>query len=199
VDADFLVEQRAITVEQMRHLDDDHLRRCQAERDAFDQQWPAASQPSVARERAAVAEQMDRCAATVIAGGHVTALLNRLRLFDVFANGADKPIIAWSAGAMTLSDRIVLFHDSPPYGKNLAQLLDVGLGLANDVVVMPDPHRRVRSDQPQGIARFTQRMAPAQCLGLDKGARLDFRHGRLVQACADRLHPDGRLERGWRA
>lgn len=198
VDADFLLEQQAITVEQMRHLDADHLRRCKAEWDAFDQQWPAARQASVARERAAVAEQMDRCAATVIAGGHVAALLNRLRLFDVLANRAGKPIIAWSAGAMSLSDRIVLFHDSPPFGKNLAQLLDVGLGLVNDVVVMPDPRHRVRSDQPMGIARFTQRMAPAHCLGMDSGARLDFHHGRLVQAYADRLQPDGSMQRGWR-
>ena len=198
VEAEFLLEQQAITVDQMRHLDDDHLRRCQAERETFDQQWPAAEQASVARERAAVAEHMDHCAATVIAGGHVTALLNRLRLFDVFANVGSKPIVAWSAGAMSLSDRIVLFHDSPPHGKNLAQLLDDGLGLVHDVVVMPDPRRRVRIDQPQGIARFTQRMAPAQCLGLDNGARLDFRHGRLVQASADRLQPDGTMQRGWR-
>ena len=99
---------------------------------------------------------------------------------------------------MCLSDRIVLFHDSPPFGKNLAQLLDVGLGLANDVVVMPDPRRRLRSDQPQGIARFTQRMAPAQCLGMDNGARLVFHRGRLVKAFADRLQPDGRTQRGWR-
>jgi hypothetical protein len=197
VEAELLLEQQAITVEQMRYLDDDHLRRCRAEWAAFNRQWPAAEQASVARERAAVAEQIAQCAATVIAGGHVTALLNRMRLFDVLANIGSKPIIAWSAGAMSLSDRIVLFHDSPPFGKNLAQLLDVGLGLVNDVVVMPDPRHRLRSDQPQGIARFTQRMAPAHCLAMDNGARLVFRRGRLVKAFADRLQPDGRIERGW--
>lgn len=198
VDAELLLEQQSITVAQMRQLDDDHLLRCQAEWAAFDQQWPAIEQASVARERAEIAEQIGQSAAIVIAGGHLTALLNRLRLFDVLGAATGKPIIAWSAGAMTLSDRIVLFHDSPPFGKNLAQLLDAGLGLVNGVVVMPDPQRRLRSDQPQGIARFTQRMAPAQCLGLDAGARLVFRAGRLVKAFADRLRPDGAMDRGWR-
>lgn len=198
VDAELLQEQQTITVAQMRQLDDDHLLRCQAEWTAFDQQWPAAEQVSIARERAAIAEQIAQCAAIVIAGGHLTALLNRLRLFDVLATVGNKPIIAWSAGAMSLTDRIVLFHDSPPFGKNLAQMLDVGLGLASGVVVMPDPRHRLRTDQPQGIARFTQRMAPALCLGMDPGSRLVFRGGHLVKGFADRLLPDGRMERGWR-
>lgn len=198
VEPELLLEQQAITIEQMRYLDDDHLRRCQAEWTAFNLQWPAAEQASVARERAVVAKQIEQCAATVIAGGHLTALLNRLRLFDVSASIGSKPIVAWSAGAMSLSDRIVLFHDSPPYGKNLAQLLDVGLGLVNDVVVMPDPRRRLRTDQPHGTARFTQRMAPAECLAMDNGAKLVFHRGRLVKAFADRLRPDGTMQQGWR-
>lgn len=198
VDAEILLEQQSITIAQMRQLDEDHLQRCQAEWTAFDQQWPAAEQASIAHERAAIAELVGRCAAVVIAGGHLTALLNRLRLFDVLAAAGNKPIIAWSAGAMCLSDRIVLFHDSPPFGKNLAQMLDVGLGLAKGVVVMPDPRHRLRTDQPQATAWFTQRMAPAQCLGMDPGARLVFRGGHLVKAFADRLLPDGRMQHGWR-
>ena len=198
VDAELLEEQQSITVAQMRHLDDDHLSRCQKEWAAFDEQWPAERQTSIARERAELAQIIDRCAAVVISGGHLTALLNRLRLFDVLANTGSKPIIAWSAGAMCLSDRIVLFHDSPPFGKNLAQMLDVGLGLVNNVVVMPDPSRRLRTDQSGGIARFTQRMAPAECVGMDKGARLLFKQGQLQSAFADRLLPSGEFQRGWR-
>ena len=41
VDAELLEEQQSITVAQMRHLDDDHLSRCQKEWAAFDEQWPA--------------------------------------------------------------------------------------------------------------------------------------------------------------
>jgi len=198
VDAELLDEQHSITVAQMCHLDNDHLQRCQTEWAAFDSQWPAAEQASIASERAELAEIVDRCAAVVISGGHLTALLNRLRLFNVLANLGNKPIIAWSAGAMCLSDRIVLFHDSPPFGKNLAQMLDVGLGLIKNVVVMPDPSRRLRTHESEGISRFTQRMAPAECLGMDIGARLIFNQGRLQSAFAHRLLPNGQLQRGWR-
>ncbi len=198
VDPELLREQQTVTVEQFRHLDQDHLQRCQATWDAFSAEWPAAEQPAIARERAAIAAQINRCSAVVIAGGHVAVLLNRLRLFDVLGAVGTRPIIAWSAGAMALTDRIVLFHDSPPFGKNLSQLFDVGLGLANGVVVLPDLTRRVHTEKRDAIARFTQRMAPAECLGLDPGARLVFRQGRLVHAMSDRLHSSGEVERGWR-
>jgi len=198
VDAELLREQQSVTVEQFRHLDQDHLQRCQAAWSKFDAQWPAAEQPAIARERASIAAQIARCSAVVIAGGHVAVLLNRLRLFDVLSNLGTRPVIAWSAGAMALSDRIVLFHDSPPFGKNLSQLFDVGLGLANGVVVLPDLTRRVHTEKCDAVARFTQRMAPAECLGMDPGARLVFRQGRLRQALAHRLRSSGDVERGWR-
>ncbi len=198
VEADLLREQRSITVEQLRHLDHDHLHRCRAAWDAFDAEWPAAEQAAIARERAAIAAQIAKCDAVVIAGGHVAVLLNRMRLFDVLGQVGARPIIAWSAGAMALSDRIVLFHDSPPFGKNLAQMLGSGLGIANGVVVLPDLTRRVRTENRNEVARFTQRMAPAECLGMDTGARLVFRQGRMVQALADRLRASGDVERGWR-
>jgi hypothetical protein len=47
--------------------------------------------------------------ALVIAGGHVASLHNRLELFDVLGLAAGKPIVAWAAGAMVLTERIVLF------------------------------------------------------------------------------------------
>ena len=198
VDAALLREQQSVTVEQFRHLDQDHLQRCQAAWNAFDSQWPAAEQAAIARERATIAAQIAKCDAVVIAGGHVAVLLNRLRLFDVLAQVGTRPVIAWSAGAMALSDRIVLFHDSPPFGKNLAQMLGSGLSVASGVVMLPDLTRRVRTEKRDAVARFTQRMAPAECLGLDTGARLVFRQGRMVQALADRLRSSGEVERAWR-
>ena len=42
-------------------------------------------------------------------------LAHTLHLFDVAAT-ATSPVIAWSAGAMALTDRIVLFHDRSPQG-----------------------------------------------------------------------------------
>jgi hypothetical protein len=135
--------------------------------------------------------------ALVIAGGHVASLLNRLQLFGVLDHVGDKPIIAWSAGAMVLTDRIVLFHDYPPYGSDIAQVLDAGFGLAPGFVVLPDPRRRINFDARAGIQRFARRMAPATCVAMDHGARLIFESGQLRHASATRLTTTGDAERDW--
>jgi len=140
---------------------------------------------------------METTDALVITGGHVASLLNRLQLFDVLANVGDKPIIAWSAGAMVLMDRIVLFHDYPPYGSDIAQVLDAGFGLVSGYVVLPDPRRRINLDAKAGIQRFARRMAPATCVAMDHGARLIFEGGELKQAKAVRLTTTGDAERDW--
>jgi hypothetical protein len=46
----------------------------------------------------------------------VAVLVNRLRLFGLGDLVADKTVFAWSAGAMAVSERVVLFHDDPPQG-----------------------------------------------------------------------------------
>ena len=38
---------------------------------------------------------------------------------------------------MVLTDRIMLFHDYPPYGSDIAQVLDAGFGLVPGYVVLP--------------------------------------------------------------
>lgn len=55
-----------------------------------------------------------------------------MRMFDFrsrLAARPEVPIMAWSAGAMVVSERIVLFHDSPPQGRGNAEMLGPGLGL----------------------------------------------------------------------
>jgi hypothetical protein len=98
---------------------------------------------------------------------------------------------------MVLTERIVLFHDYPPYGKDIAQVLDTGFGLAPGLVVLPDPRRRIRMDDHTGISRFAQRMAPSTCVAMDSGASVVFEAGRMVRASVDRLGPTGEVERGW--
>jgi hypothetical protein len=135
------------------------------------------ARPEVARHRAEVARLIGESEAIVIGGGHVASLLSRLHLFGVPAlltQNVDRPIIAWSAGAMALTDRVVCFHDFPPYGKDVAQVLERGLGLAPGIVAMPDPRNRVRLEDAEGIARFARRMAPDRCFGLDEGSILRF-------------------------
>lgn len=197
VDPELLAQESRVSVDQFRQLDLDHLVRCRAIHAAFDDRWQLASRGSIAHHRDELAALIAGAEALVIAGGHVASLLNRMKLFDVMGLAAGKPIIAWSAGAMVLTDRIVLFHDFPPYGSDIAQVLDAGFGLVPGVVVLPDAARRVRQDDRDGIGRFAARMAPATCLAMDPGARLTFRAGRLTTSHAARLTPEGDIDRSW--
>ncbi len=166
-------------------------------RAAFDQAWPAARVPALAKHRHEIRELMANTSALVIAGGHVASLHNRLQLFDVLAHNANKPIVAWSAGAMVLTDRIVLFHDYPPYGSDIAQLLEPGAGLVSGLVVLPDARRRINLDAKSGIQQFARRMAPATCVAMDHGARLIFDGDEIRYAKAIRLTTSGAAESDW--
>ena len=53
---------------------------------------------------------LGRRGALAIAGGHVGVLLRCLKLFGV-SPPAELPVVAWSAGAMALTDRVVLYND----------------------------------------------------------------------------------------
>jgi hypothetical protein len=197
IEAELLAQEDAVSVEQFRQLDVNHLDRCQAVRHAFTERWLPATRPIIARHRAELRAAIEASDAVVIAGGHVASLLNRLELFDILPLTVGKPVIAWSAGAMVLTDRIVLFHDSPPYGSDIAQVLDAGLGLAPGIVVLPDPRRRIRLDDRAGIARFAARMAPATCVAMDIGAKVRFDDRRLTTALAMRLAPTGEVDASW--
>lgn len=195
VEPELLEQEWKVSVDVFRQLDRDHVERCKAIHAEFDAKWRVGDRKAVATHRAEIKKLIEPTDAVVIAGGHVASLLNRLKLFDIPGLAKDKHLVAWSAGAMCLTDRIILFHDYPPYGKNLAQVLDAGFELAPGVVVLPDPARRVRMDDKEGIARFAQRMHPATCLAMDRGAHVMF-HGRnIVGIAADLLTIDGNIER----
>lgn len=197
VEPELLEQEEKVSVDQFRHLDLEHVERCEAQRSAFEKQWKVPVRPVLAKHRAELREALAGTEALVIAGGHVASLRNRLALFDVLRLADGKPVFAWSAGAMVLTDRIVLFHDFPPYGSDIAQVLDAGFGLATGIVVLPDPRRRINLDAHAGIQRFARRMAPATCVAMDHGARLVYERGALTRVSADRLTTAGEVEHGW--
>lgn len=197
VDPDLLEQEEKVSVDQFRHIDADHIDRCNDLRAAFVAKWDFLDRELIARHRAEIRAEIETCEAIVIAGGHVASLLNRLALFDVISLAADKPIIAWSAGAMVLTDRIVLFHDYPPYGSDIAQVLDAGFGLAPKLVVLPDARRRVNLKARPGIQRFARRMAPATCVAMDHGSRIMFERGKIVRAIGARLTTTGDVDPDW--
>lgn len=166
----------------VRRLDRAHLAATTGVHDAFERQLRPQGRPSVAPHVAALRESIEAAAAVLVAGGHVAVLANRLRLFGLGRLLAGKPLIAWSAGAMALSERIVLFHDRPPQGAAHAEVLEGGLGLVPGVVALPHAHVRLALDDPQHLGNFARRFAPASCLMLEHGSLARWHRGRLVEA-----------------
>lgn len=115
---------------------------------------------------------LDGCSSVLIAGGHVGVLRNRLAFFGFEEWLRNRRIFAWSAGAMVLTERVVLFHDHTTYGIGLAEILDRGLGLLPGVVFLPHARERLALDDVENVAILAQRFAPAQAIGLQNGALL---------------------------
>ena len=128
----------------------------------------------------------------MIAGGHAAVLLNRLRLFGLDAMVRDLPVLAWSAGAMVLSEQVVLFHDSPPQGAGNAEILDAGLGRCRGIVPLPRASDRLRLDDPVRVSILARRFTDQACVALDPGSRLIISEGRVQAGPGTRcLHHDG--------
>ncbi len=140
----------------------------------------------VAERRAESAELLSAARAVCIAGGHVAVLRNRMMFFGVHqqifqAWAQDTGVLAWGAGSMLLTDRIVLFYDDPPDGPSHPEILDTGLSLLQDVVLLPDAQTRLRLGDQMRVALLAGRFRPARCVGLENGAWLELEDDRLVQ------------------
>jgi hypothetical protein len=131
------------------------------------------------------AEALVGARAVLVAGGHVGVLRNRLLFFglggllrEAWERGVD--LVGWSAGAMALSDRVVLFYDDPPEGPAYPELFDRGLGLLPNAVFLPHAKRRLRLDDPARVAMLAARFAPSACIGMECGGGLVWRDGRWM-------------------
>ena len=159
-------------IEVVRELDARHLKQISDIYAEFYQTWPPHDRPVIAEHRAAVAHLLSDAAALVITGGHVGVLVAALHLFNVAA-GLQSPVIAWSAGAMALSDRAVLFHDRPPQGPGNPEVYGSGLSMVRNVVPLPHAHARLLLGDAERMAVFARRFAPARCVLFEKGTRVD--------------------------
>ena len=185
--------EREHAIAAVRELDAHHLRRMDDVVRAFEREVRPGERPAIARHRAELRELLDDCAAVIIAGGHVAVLLNRLRIFGMGELLVGRRIFAWSAGAMAICKRVVLFHDSPPQGAGDAELLGAGLGLAPGVVVLPHARRRLDLADPVRVALMARRFAPARCVPLDVGDSFEIHEGDVAPQ-GRQLGADGRVE-----
>jgi hypothetical protein len=160
----------------VRELDAAHLRRVDHARGEFFQRLQPHARPVIAEHRAAVDRHLAEASALVVAGGHVGVLAEVLHVFNVAA-AVRSAVIAWSAGAMALADRIVLFHDRSPRGPGHPEVYGSGLSLLRDVVLLPHARARLLLDDVPRMAVFARRFAPARCILLEAGARIEVVRG----------------------
>ncbi|WP_419948399.1 hypothetical protein [Candidatus Palauibacter sp.] len=186
-DESVLGAEREEALAAIRRLDARQLERVAEMHAEFEWRWAPAERDVVRAQRHEVMRLLEGKGIVVIAGGHVATLLDRLRKFGGPELFAGRAVIGRSAGAMVLAERVVLFHDRPPWGGRNPEVFDAGLGLAEGLVALPHASVRLHLDDRVRAGRLAARFAPATCVLLDPGRRIDLVHGRW--------HGDGRVQR----
>ncbi len=186
------VGELAEAVAAVRDLDAAHLRRISNVRCEFNQAWQPHERPVIAEHCAAVARLLSDAVVLVVAGGHVGVLIDALHLFNVAAS-LRSPVIAWSAGAMALTDRIVLFHDRAPQGPGHPEVYGSGLSVLRNIVPLPHARARLLLDDAPRMAVFARRFAPARCILLENGTRVDTDSDGTCPPGTRMLAEDGRV------
>jgi peptidase E len=179
----------------VRALDAEHLARLREILAEFDARLRPLERDAVVEERAEIERIMNDCDAVAIAGGHVAVLLNRLRSFGIAQLVGGRAVFAWSAGAMAIAERVVLFHDHAMHGPSWPEVLDEGLAIVKGVVPLPHAHRRLSLDDRTRVSLMARRFAPAMCAALEDGAALVVRpEGWKAGPGARRLSEAGTVE-----
>ena len=169
-----LEPERQGAIEMLRLLDRGHVERVAAIHAEFEARWRPGEREHVRRHRGELARVLQDASCLCIAGGHVGVLLHRLRLFDLLGIWGQRPVVAWSAGAMVLTERIVLFHDDPTQGNPDTEVMENGLAAVLGVVALPHARRRLALDDALRMQLLARRLAPSFCAVLDDGCRLDW-------------------------
>lgn len=191
-------DEERLSMEQARRLDAEHLDRCAALRAEFDEKLRPLERDSVRTVRDQIKQDVDESDVVVVAGGHVASLFNRLWLFGVRDFLLTKPFVGWSAGAMVASERIVLFHENPPDGLGISEVLDCGLNLFRAVLPLPNPRMRLKLDDPLRTGWLARRYAPLKCIALDQGDWVGFDGDTWTAGRgSQQLMPDGTVRDRW--
>ena len=195
-DAEMLAAEQRHAVAQLRALDRHHLHRSESIWRSFSEECAADYYPEIARHSEEIAGVLQRSAGVLITGGNVTVLLNRLRLFGVDRLLDKCNIVAWSAGAMALAERVVLYHDNSAEGRRDAEVLGSGCGVVPGFVFLPDAKHRLRKRDRKRVGLLSRRFSPDTCVTLDRGAELRVTDAGIAHAHnVQELGINGRLAR----
>lgn len=196
--SEYEADEARMSIESMRNLDLAHLKHCRAAREEFEHKAKPFERPVIAKHREQLADILRSTRVLAIAGGHVAVLLNRLRMFGVAELLGDQVLIAWSGGAMVTGDRVVLFHESPPQGAGVSEVMDEGLGLHHGIVPLPNPKLRLKLDDPLRVGWLARRNDPARCVAFDHGEYVMFDEKKWFGASGTSwLKPDGSVSGTW--
>jgi len=176
----------------VRLLDETHLARVRELHGEFDAHWRLEDREAVAQHREQVHATLSAADCLLLAGGHVADLLHVLQVFHL-APHLPPRVVAWSAGAMVLTSRVVLFGDRAAQGPAHSEVHDEGLGVVTGLVMLPHARRRLRTGDLGRMSVLARRFAPASCLVLDDGVRVDLGPGGELPAGARVIGADGRI------
>ena len=190
-----------------RAMDRRHLARVEELHHEYFDRYQPQHRDAVVAARFAVGRAIGETDAVVIPGGHVGVLLGALHLFNLgpalaHADTDDegraistptlhRPIIAWGAGAMVLTERILLYYDNSVASPGVAEMLMNGLGLTRDVVALPSPRERLDIRNTPRMETLAARLAPAHALLLDENAEVTLDAEGRLPAEARVLGADG--------
>lgn len=179
-DSDVIKFEQRHAIAQLRALDRHHLGRVRATHQQYDQVQSVHEAEALRDQRQEIESLLAPLSTVVITGGNVAVLITRLRLMGMGALLQNKNLVAWSAGAMALCDRIVLYHDRAPQGRRDAEIFDVGLGLVPGLIVLPNAKRRLDTSHTTHLALLSRRFAPRRSVTLDNASALQISDERVT-------------------
>ena len=195
-DPSVVAAERRHAISQLRALDQHHLRQVDKIHARFESAFNVDCNAVLAEHTSACSEALSRFDSVLITGGNVVVLINRLRLFGLGPLLQRKNIIAWSAGAMVLADRIVLFHERMPQGRRDAEIMCRGMAIVPGTVLLPNASGRLKLRDSLRIGLFDRRFSPADCVALENGSYLLFEGETLRDSeAARRMTRNGKFKR----
>ena len=195
--SELIEAERDAAILALRLVDKQHLARARRIQRDFELSIRPAGRPAIEHHYRELRSILGECYALLIAGGHVASLLNRMRLFQIgdllTTLPRPLPIFAWSAGAMALTERVVLFHDLGPEGASETEVHDAGLGRIKGFIALPHARRRLLLDDKARCSVFARRFMERHCVLLDDGVILEIDAAGALPAGARVLGLDGAI------
>lgn len=137
---------------------------------AYEPAWRAAQQR--------LEQRILEANSIILFGGQLDLLLDALRFFrlrDALAEALRRgtQLVAMSAGAMVLCERVIIYNDLAATRRDF-QLYDRGLSLVRDIQLFPHCTERIQTDDPDNLAYLARRFRHHACVGLNQRSFLLF-------------------------